>query len=169
MDQLRWREIFDGAAAELFDACLTEAGAHEGTIWLLNAEHTMLVPVHNNGPQAAQFVAQYRQPLDRGIVSTVCVTQSGIVESWVYQNPQHDPTVNKKLEVVTVHMIAMPLYFGGDTRGVISGVKLRAAGTTAAEDPPVFTPNAMAVMRRLAFLIGELLDGRILRAVLGMK
>lgn len=168
-DGPRWAELFDASASDLFEAHLKEAGADEGTIWLLDQDQTMLVPMHNNGPHAAQFVATYRQPLDKGIVSTVCVTQSGICESWVYQNPQHDPTANKKLDVITVHMIAMPLYFCGDTRGVISGVKLRGAGTTPADDPPAFTPSAMTVMRRSAFLIGELIDGRVLRSVLGIK
>ncbi len=165
----RWAQLLDSSMQALFDTHLREAGASEGSMWVLDADSQCLVPVHNNGPQAAKFVGQFKQPLDRGLISTVFATQSGICESWVYDNPQHDPAANKELAVLTVHMIAVPLYFGGETRGVLSAVKLRGAGTTKADDPEPFSQQAMQIVRRLSFVLGELVDARIMRGVVGMR
>src|SRR3989442_10013827 len=52
----------------VFQQGLTEAGAHEGTIWLVDAEGQNLVPAYNTGPNAERFVGSFRQSLKEGLV-----------------------------------------------------------------------------------------------------
>ena len=93
-DSCRWQEVFDASASALFDAHVREIGAHQGTVWLLDADRETLVPAYNNGPNARDFVGRFHEPLTRGIVSTVFATQMGICESRVYLNAQHDSAAN---------------------------------------------------------------------------
>lgn len=150
--------MFDASSARLFDMHIREMGASEGTLWLLDEEGGALVPAHNNGPDAADLIANYRQPLEKGIISSVVVTQRGIAESFVYRNQEHDASVNELLGNVTVHMIAVPLFFTREIRGVISAVRLRAPDEP---DPPPFGLDAFEVANGLAAVVGELIEARL--------
>lgn len=162
-----WRDLFDASLQKLFDIYVDGASADEGTLWLLNAADHALVPAYNNGPQADDFVGKFQQPLDRGIISTVLATQSATCESYVYRSMAHDPSANRALHVITVHMVAVPLFFGNETRGIISCVKLRSADLPPDDDPPPFGPEALSIVRRLGVLMGEMIDARLAKTVLG--
>ena len=163
-----WRESFGTSFQRIFDATMRSIGANEGTVWLLNDEGRALMPAYNNGPKAVEWVGRHVQPLDRGIVSTVFITQQGICENYVYQSVAHDPTVMNKLRVVTSHMVAVPLYFGAETRGVVSAVKLRPDGATGAGDPPPFDTEAVQGLNALASIIGDVIDGQLLRQAISL-
>lgn len=152
----------------LFASAMREMEADEGTVWLLDDKGEALVPVHNSGPRARDFVAKFRQPLSKGLISAVFGTQIGMVEDFVYRNAEHDPQANQVTGVVTVHLGAVPFYFGGDTRGVVTAVKIREMGTGEADDPPPFVPEALGCLSRLANHLGELVDGRCLRLALNV-
>jgi hypothetical protein len=115
-----------------FDA----VGANEGTIWLLDEKEEALVPVWSSGPYGERFVGIHRQPLTAGIMSLICVTEQGLCENAVYQNAQQDPTLDRRLGVLTCAMIAVPLRFGDAIHGGVSCVRLKPADAAAPEPPP---------------------------------
>ena len=100
------------------------AGADEGTLWVADLSAYQLVPIFNSGPDSAEFIEKFRQPLDRGVVSMVFNSGQPFCENEVYKSSGHDATVDKELGQVTAAMIALPLFFANEPRGVISCVKL---------------------------------------------
>ncbi|MGB7793577.1 MAG: hypothetical protein WBL39_20450, partial [Terrimicrobiaceae bacterium] len=124
-----------------FDA----VGASEGTIWLLDENQEALVPVWSSGPYGERFVGIHRQPLTAGIMSLICVTEQGLCENAVYQNAQQDPTLDRRLGVLTCAMIAVPLRFGDAIHGGVSCVRLKPVDSAAPEPPP-FSVTDLAVV-----------------------
>jgi hypothetical protein len=124
-----------------FDA----VGANEGTIWLLDEKQEALVPVWSSGPYGERFVGIHRQPLTDGIMSLICITEQGLCENSVYQNAQQDPTLDRRLGVLTCAMIAVPLRFGDAIHGGVSCVRMKPADAAAPEPPP-FSVADLAVV-----------------------
>lgn len=155
--------VVDGPLRRVFALSLATISASEGTIWVLDEEGGDLVPRHNTGPDAEAFIGRYRQPLDRGIISTVIVTQRGVSESYVYRNAGHDPSVNKLLGNITAHMIVLPWFIAGDPAGIVSAVKLRKADE---DDPPPYDAASFDVMSDFTTLLGEISAARLLEAVI---
>ena len=142
--------------------------AHEGTIWLLDAPEEYLVPAYNTGPNADQLVNRFRQPLTSGLISLVFRNGQSFCENEVYRNAQQDTTLDSKLKVLTCAMIAVPLYFAQNVRGVISCVQLKAADT-AVPDPPGFPPSAIHRIETLSATLGRLLDLTLVGTTVGWR
>jgi hypothetical protein len=143
-----------------------QVGATEGTIWLVEAASEALVPAYNTGPHAHKMVNQFRQPLDSGLISMVFASEQPFLENEVWQNAQQDKSLDAALNVQTHAMIAVPFYFLGACRGVVSCVILKIPG---AGDPPAvrFDGMAKARVQHAATLLGRLIDYSVLQAVLG--
>ena len=62
----------------------------------------------------------FRQPLNRGIVSTVLASEQAFIENEVYKNARHDDKLNESLAQTTFAMIVVPFYFLNECRGVVS-------------------------------------------------
>ena len=142
--------------------------AHEGTIWLLDTPEEFLVPAYNTGPNADQLVNRFRQPLTSGLISLVFRNGQSFCENEVYRNAQQDTTLDSKLKVLTCAMIAVPLYFAQNVRGVISCVQLKAADT-AVPDPPGFPPSAIHRIETLSATLGRLLDLTLVGTTVGWR
>lgn len=162
-DRSYFDKFVDAPLRRMFALTLNAISASEGTLWVLNEEAGELVPRHNTGPEAETLILKYRQPLDRGIISTVLVTQRGVSEKLVYQNLAHDPTVNELLGNCTVHMIALPWFIGGDPAGVVSAVKLKQSSEM---DPPPFDVASFDRMGDFAQLLGGMISARLLETVM---
>ena len=160
--------VLDGTMKVSFQDALDALHASEGTIWFLDPGKEALVPVFNTGPQAESFVLKHHQPLNRGIVSSVFLSQTGIAERDVYKNSTHDAAANQKMGVVTCAMIAVPFFFSGRARGVLSAVKLKPAGAPEKDDPPPFNADALARFNHFASLLGAAVDGRLLKSAFGL-
>jgi len=119
--------------------------ADEGTIWLLDEKQEALVPVWSSGPYGERFVGIHRQPLTVGLMSLICVTEQAICENAVYQNSQQDPTLDRRLGVLTCAMIAVPLRFRDAIHGGVSCVRLKPAAA-AVPDPPPFSTADLALV-----------------------
>jgi len=143
-----------------------QVGASEGTVWIVEAESEALVPAFNTGPDAHKMVNQFRQPLDSGLISMVFASEQTFLENEVWQNAKQDKALDSKLNKRTHAMIAVPFYYLGGCRGVISCVILQEA---AAAEPPAtrFDENGKARIRHAATLLGHLIDHKVLQAVLG--
>lgn len=157
-------EIFDGSMRAVLIQALARAGAHEGSVWLLNAERGCLVPRFNNGPNAASFIGQFEQPLNVGLVSTVFATCQPLCENSVGRDPRQDKRLDTQLGVETVAMIAVPLHFAGELRGVISAVQL-----SNVQEPPGFSLENLNEIRAAALVLARLLEHRLLTLVLGWE
>ena len=88
----------------------------------------------------------------------VLAIQSAVIERDVYKNPQHDGSADRRLGLVTVHMMAVPLYFAGDSRGVISAVRLRSSESDEGSDPPPFEKTHLESLKKSARELGQSLD-----------
>jgi hypothetical protein len=142
--ELHHLECTQSVAGVLKKAFAT-VGADEGTIWLLDEKQEALVPVWSSGVYGERFVGIHRQPLTAGIMSLICVTEQALCENSVYQNAQQDPTLDRRLGVLTCAMIAVPLRFSDAVHGGVSCVRLKPLDTTAPEPPP-FSPGDLAVV-----------------------
>jgi hypothetical protein len=160
-------EFFNGTMRAAFIECLNRAGAHEGTVWLLDSTRTWLIPRFNNGPKAASFVGVFRQSLQTGMISMVVATEQPICENEVHKNAQQDPTLDRKLGLVTCSMLAVPFYFAGEVRGVISAVRLKRADSTAL-DPAGFSPDDLRALQLAADVLERLLEHEVLTLSLGL-
>ena len=151
----------------LFRKALSDIGAHEGTIWLVNSESTQLIPVFNNGPDSNILLEQVRQPLNSGLISMVFATEQACIESEVYQHAAQDKTVDQTVGKLTCSMLATPFYFAGSLRGVFSAVQLKSPDDP--KDPPGFEPEHLTVIDAASDLIGQLIDHRFLQELLGLN
>jgi transcriptional regulator with GAF, ATPase, and Fis domain len=160
--------VFDPGYERLLRNAFTTIGAHEGTVWLVDDAREHLVPRWNSGPQAAQFVDLLRQPLAKGMISMVVATQQPICENEVYRNARQDKTADQTLGVLTCAMLAVPLAFGEELRGVLTAVQIKPAGTVD-PDPPGFTAEHLVQFQHTAGVLGRLLDLRLLHLALGLS
>jgi hypothetical protein len=141
LHDLRCTESISGILRKAF----ADVHADEGTIWLLDEKQEALVPVWSSGPYGERFVGIHRQPLTAGLMSLICVTEQAICENAVYQNAQQDPTLDRRLGVLTCAMIAVPLRFRDAIHGGVSCVRLKPANASAPEPPPFSTADLALV------------------------
>lgn len=171
-----------GAPAAVVSAALAAVNADEGSIWLANAAGSALTPVWNNGPDAARFVGSFQLPADQGITGWVFRGGLAACESEVCFHQRQHRALDRQLGVLTWAMLAAPLCVDGETRGVLTGVRLiRAADlpglekepSSAAEFPPGFTPppsfqvSDLARLEAAAQATGKLLEQRLTAWALG--
>ena len=160
--------MLDDTMRRVLELAFRQAGADEGTVWLVDEAKEALVPAFNNGPNAEQFVAKFRQPLDRGLVSMVFGNERPFTENEVPKNAKQDKTLDKRLKVQTLAMIIVPFYFLDACRGVISCVKLGVPGA-ARKGSQEFPETAQTLLVHGATILGRLLDLRVLRITLGLR
>lgn len=160
--------FLDPVMKQTADHAFQQAGAHEGTIWMCNAEETHLVPVFNNGPRAAEFVGAYQQPLTAGIISMVFASEQPFCENDVYRNAVQDKTLDRQLGLHTCGLIAVPFHFAKRHRGVISCVTVKAAESLQ-DDPPGFTPGSLMIVQSASLALSRLVEGRLLGIVVGWQ
>jgi GAF domain-containing protein len=163
-----FEEFFDATMCGLLVENFRAIGAHEGTVWLLDESRRFLIPRFNNGPHAATVVGNFRQSLRAGMISMVVSTEQPICENDVHQNQQQDKTLDRELGLLTCAMLAVPLYFGGEMRGVISAVQLKPAAI-AAPEPPGFTPQHLEALQLTASVLARLVDQQLYALALGLE
>jgi hypothetical protein len=120
-------ETFDSFADDLMLSVLRsefeKARADEGSIWLVDSQQNVLIPVYNTGPNAETIVGRFFQPLTSGLISMVFANQQAFCENDMRKNPGHDKSLDTQLDVHTESMIAVPFYYARKCRGVISCVR----------------------------------------------
>ncbi|MFT5466369.1 MAG: hypothetical protein ACI8UO_001469 [Verrucomicrobiales bacterium] len=147
LDPVCRRELIEG---------FNRAGADEGTLWIADLNGYRLIPIFNSGPESAEFVEKFRQPLDRGVVSMVFNSGQPFCENEVYKSSGHDDTVDKELGQVTAAMIATPLFFANELRGVVSCVKLGKGE---------FEVGDLDSMQHTVVILERLLDWALLQTI----
>jgi len=160
--------LLPGNARRLLTECFVRIGAHEGTVWLIDDAREALVPRFNSGPKAQDLVGVFRQPLDRGIISLAFVSEQSICENDVYRNDRQDRTVDEKLDQLTCAMLAVPIAFGRELRGVVSAVKLKARDSKT-PDPVGFSSGDLRFAELVTSIIGCLLDAKLVELCLALE
>jgi hypothetical protein len=163
-----FKELLTPLMCDLFRQAVTETGAHEGTIWLVDAASENLVPAFNTGPHADRIVGQFKQPLNSGLISMVFASEQPFMENAVHDNPSRSRLLDSLLQVETTALIAVPFYFLGACRGILSCVRLNRPedSITVGSD---FGPRHLAAMQRAASLISHLIEHEQLSNVVGWK
>ena len=67
--------IFDATMRGLVVECFQAIGAHEGTVWLLDAGRDHLVPRFNSGPNAASIGGQFQLSVRSGSIGMIVSTE----------------------------------------------------------------------------------------------
>ena len=155
------RSVQAALPRDVIAASFARCGADEGTLWLVRG--SVLVPAFNTGAHAASLVDLFEQPIERGIIGMVAVTEQAFCENDIGCNTVRDSTLDTQLGVVTTAMMAVPLAFAGALRGVVSCVQL--AGTTSS---PGFSPQHLETFERDVNVAGRLLDLALLESVMGL-
>ena len=161
-------EFFDATMRALLVENFRSIGAHEGTVWLLDEGRSALVPRFNSGPNAANFVGRFRQSLRAGMISMVVSTEQPICENEVHQNQQQDKRLDRELGLLTCAMLAVPLYFGSELRGVVSAVQLKPADSVDPE-PPGFTPAHLGALQMTSSVLARLIEQHLYTMALGIE
>jgi hypothetical protein len=149
-----------------------QAGADEGSVWIVDGEMRHLVISYNSGPNAENLIG-FRQSLGEGIVSLVFANEQSFIEAEVYRNARHSGKLDDKLGVTTYAMLVVPFYFLNECRGVISAVKLMEATASAGQllpkgpVPGGFDLEDLSALQNAALIIRDLIDYRLLKTTVG--
>jgi hypothetical protein len=163
-----FRELFDPLKQEIFCRAVDEVGAHEGTIWLVDVEGNCLVPAFNTGNMAQKFVGKFKQPLDSGLISMVFASEQPFIENEVFQNPTKSNLLDSLLFVKTNALLAVPFYFLGACRGIISCVHLGHPECSDSESVG-FNPTHLVLIQRAGILLSSLIEHELLSSIVGWK
>ena len=161
-------EFFDRTMRSLLVEGFERVGAHEGTVWLLDHSRSNLVPRFNNGPNAESFVGSFRQSLRAGMISMVVATEQPICENDVHRNQRQDRSLDRKLGVLTCSMLAVPFYFVGEVRGVISAVQLKRPGDSE-PDPEGFSSDNLRSLQLTASVLSRLIEHDLITLAIGLE
>src|SRR5260221_4000839 len=91
--------LLDPLMRETIAGGFTQAGAHEGTVWLVDGARQHLVPAYNTGPRAAELVGRFEQPLSDGLISMVFGSEQPFLENEVWRNVRQSKLLDSMLEV----------------------------------------------------------------------
>jgi len=156
------RRLIDSLLQQVLEQGFKEAGAHEGTVWLVDAAEAFLEPAFNTGPHAEQIVGHFKQPLNAGLISMVFASEQSFIENDVSQNAQQSKLLDTQLQLQTQALIAVPFHFLNACRGVISCVQLKPTDPQAIQ-PTGFQPTHLAAVQRATALLAQLVEYRLLR------
>jgi GAF domain len=162
----QFSSLLDPLMRDVLERGFTETGAHEGTVWLLDPAGEHLVPAHNTGPNAAQLVGRFKQPLSSGLICMVFASEQPFLENDVGKNAAQSKLLDSQLQVQTCAMIAVPFYFLRACRGVVSCVQLKRLNSSE-PDPTGFRPEHLARVQLAAALLARLIEFRLLGQTVG--
>jgi hypothetical protein len=164
--------ICDEMLLKLLRETFTRIGADEGSIWLLDQEKQHLVVAYNSGPDTDKIMG-FKLPVTTGIISLVVASEHAFVENQVYKNAKHSAVLDQQLKKTTYAMIAVPLYFLNEVRGVISCVQLQdvevrdGKAVPTGETPAGFGPPELNAIQTIAAVVRDLIDHRLLGTAVG--
>ena len=160
--------LLDPLMCQVFQNGVNEAGADEGTIWLVDQAGEFLVPAYNTGPRAEQIVGKFQQPLNAGLICMVFASEQPFLENEVRASPGQSKLLDSLLQVQTTALIAVPFHFLHACRGVLSCVQLSDPARMA-RPAAGFRPHHLAGIQRTTSLLSQLIEHQLLSSVVGWK
>lgn len=158
--------LLDPLMRDVLHAGFAEAGADEGTVWLLDSAGVCLVPAYNTGPRAAQFVGKFKQPLNSGLICMVFATEQPFLENDVPRDARQSKLLDSLLQVQTSALMAVPFHLLNSCRGVVSCVQLAKPGERAPNGRG-FRSEHLASVQRAAALLSRLVEFKLLSDAVG--
>jgi hypothetical protein len=162
--------LLDPLMRQTIETGFAEAGADEGTVWLLDQAGEYLVPAWNTGPHADRLVGKFKQPLKAGLICMVFSSEQPFLENEVWKNSRQSKLLDSMLAVETSAMIAVPFYFLRACRGVVSCVKLNESNPATKGEPKGsngFGPEHLAHVQRTTAILSQLIELRLLSCTVG--
>jgi hypothetical protein len=156
--------LLDPLMRQTIEHGFAEAGADEGTVWLLDQAGEFLVPAWNTGPHAERFVGKFKQPLNAGVICMVFSSEQPFLENEVWKNSRHSKLLDSTLKVQTGAMIAVPFYFLRGCRGAVSCVQLNKPDAPAGAG---FRPEHLAHVQRATAILSQLIELKLLGCTVG--
>jgi len=160
----QFTSLLDPLMRQTIERGFAEAGADEGTVWLLDQAGEFLVPAWNSGPHADKVVGKFKQPLKAGLICMVFSSEQPFLENEVWKNTRQSKLLDSMLEVQTSAMIAVPFYFLRACRGVVSCVQLNKPGASAGSG---FRPDHLAHVQRSTAILSQLIELKLLSCTIG--
>lgn len=156
-------EIDDATSSLLIEVlrrCCGVVDCMDCALWLAGDDH--LHPMLGSGPHSAQFIGNYRHPLDLGIISMVYASGQPFCENNIQANPQHSSTLDQQLGIQTDAMIVMPVISAGEITGVITCVHTspsdNSENSDASQQRQAFTSADMGELEFTAAIAGRVLE-----------
>lgn len=157
-----WLRSAEAALAiDVIVTSFARCGAHEGTVWMLLDDQ--LIPAINTGRHAPQLIDTFMQPVSKGIIGMVAVTEQAFCENDVARHAQRDATLDTLLGEQTLAMMAAPLVYAGGVRGVVSCVQLRGGAPSTG-----FAPQHLDDFEHDVNVAGRLIDLVLRDSVMGL-
>jgi transcriptional regulator with GAF, ATPase, and Fis domain len=157
--------VIDPLAQQCLRQTLHSVRADEGAIWLADAEREHLTAAFTTQRPPNPLLG-FQQPVSEGLISMVYATEQPLCVGRVNQDCRHSKKVDETLGQSTESMIAVPLEFGGEVRGVISCVRFtRPPG----EPDPDFSAEDLTAMQAVALVIQRLANLALLECVLELE
>ncbi|MEM1354778.1 MAG: GAF domain-containing protein [Planctomycetota bacterium] len=138
--------------AEL-DQAVRAVDAEEGSILLLTGGGQALRFVLSVSPMAEKLIGT-QQPVTRGVVGLVASFQQPTINNHTVDDPQHDPSIDKRVGSQTQSQMAVPLSDAQHEFGVVTAINSRRDGGFADADLRQYLKAARAITSRLAELSG---------------
>lgn len=176
--------LVEGLPARLVAQALQMIRADEGSIWLVQNAGRVLVPVWNNGPNAADFVGRFTLPSHQGLTGMAYTSGLAACESEVCFHQQQNRELDRSLGVLTWSLLAVPLRFACGTQGIVTAVRLirlaelpglRAMPASSADfplgytPPPAFGMGDLGALETATAALGRLVDHRLMAWALGSE
>jgi len=157
--------LLDALMREVLQQAFADAGADEGSVWLLDDAAEHLIIAHNTGPNASRVVGQFKQPVHSGLIGMVFASEQPFIENEVYKNSRQNKTLDELLSCRTSALLAAPFYFLDACRGIVSAVQLEQPDSPETRDG--FDPDHLAAVQRASALLGRLIEFRLLSDTVG--
>jgi len=141
-------------AAELASA-VRAVDAEEGSILLLTPSGQALRFAVASSSASAKLI-DTQQPVTRGIVGLVASFQQPTISNELAGDPQHDPSVDRKVGSKTRSQMAVPLSDAYAEYGVVTAINARRPEGFSDEHMRRYLEAAKAITARLSELAGGL-------------
>ena len=127
--------------------------AEEGSILLMTGGGQALRFAVSTSPMALKLIGT-QQPVTRGVVGLVASFQQPTITNHTADDPQHDPSIDKRVGSQTRSQMAVPLSDSEHEFGVVTAINSRRAGGFGDADLRRYLQAAKAITTRLAELAG---------------
>lgn len=108
----------------LFKSLITQTQAHEGSLWIHEANSNELVVAYNSGPKSNELQNALRIPADKGLVGKCFSENKPFHHQGLFRHKSASHTVDKELIQKTHDQATVPFYLNSKLVGAITIVQL---------------------------------------------
>ena len=158
-----FRGLIDAPSQSVLHEIRTDIAADSAGIWIVDENRENLVFAVTE-PDDGRILGR-EQPLSEGFISLVFASEQPICENRVSEDERHSKRIDAAVGETTEAMIAVPFYFGGVLRGVVSTV--RWGGGCSSGEP--FSLEDLKSMQRASAVIERLVNHALIEIIFGIE